>query len=292
MQMNQEEFDGITKSIRNDEVAEIVFGALVKIHMKLEEVAGEMTAADEWKYGLFKIFFKNYNTILTLSKGTNYVFTPERKYIDVRSINVQIRTCHELYLLFQYITTNTIGNGDLDEKDFKYECYRLSGVLDSKRTYERIKDFSGYREIYDREIVNIKSEITECKEFIVKSPVYKLLNKDIKDAVKNGYWRVDAEKKLSWNDLLAYTKIPHEYGILQYHVLSLYAHTSHASLKLEAQHDYNMISALAYLYKLSAFICCSTLNAFELNSNFLERREVALIIELMEMGDDVMPSKK
>lgn len=262
-----------------------MFGVLFKIHMRLEEIAGGMSTAEEWRYGLFKSYFKLYNTTLRLSEGTSYVFRPEVSYIDIKSINTQIRACHELYLLFQYITTNTIGDGKLDEKEFKYECYRLAGVLDSRRTYEKIKGVAGYRELYDREIEHVRSEISECRGIITKSAIYKLLSSEIKDAVRNGHWRVDAEKKLSWNDLLAYTAMPREYGTLEYHVLSMYAHTSHASLKLEAQHDYNMIGALSHLYKLTALMCCSTLNAFGFDFSPLEKREVALIIDLINMGE-------
>ena len=292
MQMTQEEYEHLANSISNEEVAEVMFGTLMKIHMELEETVVAMTTAEEWKYGLFKSFFKLYNTILRLSQGTSYVFKPQISYIDIKSINTQIRTCHELYLLFQYITTNTIGDGMVDEKEFKYECYRLAGALDSKRTYEKIKHIAGYRELYEREIVHVQNEISECRRIIIKSPTYKSLSAEVKHAVCNGHWRVSAEKKLSWNDLLAYTAMSREYGVFEYHVLSMYAHTSHASLKLEAQHDYNMIGALSHLYKLTALMCCAVLSAFGLGFSPLTKREVALIIDLRNMGNNLMQNRK
>ena len=292
MQMTQEEYEHLTNSISNEEVAEVMFEALMKIHMKLEEAVVTMTAAEEWRYGLFKSFFKLYNTILRLSEGTSYVFRPKKSYIDIKSINTQIRACHELYLLFQYITTNTISEGTLDEKEFKYECYRLAGALDSKRTYEKIKNIAGFREQYEREIGHVRDEVSGCRRIITQSAIYNLLSAEIKDAVRNGHWRVSAEKKLSWNDLLAYTAMSREYGTLEYHVLSMYAHTSHASLKLEAQHDYNMIGALSHLYKLTALMCLAALSAFGLDLSPLEKREVALIIDLRNMGNNLMPNRK
>lgn len=292
MQMTQEEYESLTNSISNEEVAEVMYGALFKIHMKLEEISKKMTIAEEWRYGLFKSFFKLYNTTLRLSEGTSYVFRPDINYKDIKAINIQIRACHELYLLFQYIITNTIGNGTHDEKDFKYECYRLSGALDNKRTYEKIKGIPGYKDLYDKEIGHVLTEISESRALISKSPIYNLLKPDIKTAVRNGTWRVDAGNKLSWNDLLQYTPMPREYGTFEYHVLSMYAHSSLAALKLEAQHDYNMIGALSHLYKLSALICITTLNAFGLDFSPLEKREVALIVDLRNMGINLMSGKR
>ncbi|HRO19002.1 MULTISPECIES: DUF5677 domain-containing protein [Alcaligenes] len=287
--MSNEEYVTLVNSISNEQVPEVMFATILKIHLELEGTIESMTEAEVWRYGLFKSFFKIYNTILRLSEGTSYVFNPKISYIDIKSINTQIRACHELYLLFQYITTNTIGDGKLDEKEFKYECYRLAGAIDSKRTYEKIKNFVGYQEQCDIEIEKLRNEISECRQIISGSEIYNLLSSNTKNAVRNGHWRVDVEKRLSWNDLLAYTPMSRVYGTLEYHVLSMYAHTSHASLELEANHDYDMISALAHLYKLTALMSFSTLNAFGLNYNsFLEKREVALIYDLMTIENKLI----
>lgn len=292
MQMTQEEYENLTNSISNEEVAGVMFDSLLKIHMKLEDIVERMKSPDEWKYGLFKSFFKLYNTTLRLSESSSYVFRPEVTYTDIKAINIQIRSCHELYLLLQYITTNTISDGKYDEIQFKYECYRLSGALDSKRTYEKIKMAPGYIDLYKKEIGQVLSEISESREFIRNSPVYKILKNEIKKSVCNGNWRISSEKKLSWNDLLEYTPMPREYGSFEYHLLSMYAHTSLTALKLEAQHDYNMIGALSHLYKLSALICLTTLKAFNIDISLLTKREIALIIDLRSMGNNIFPTQK
>ncbi|WP_146176012.1 DUF5677 domain-containing protein [Pseudomonas putida] len=288
MQMSQEEYENLINSISNDEVAEVMYGVLFKIHMKLEEMVPQMSLADQWRYGLFKSFFKLYNTTLRLSEGVSYVFRDEISYIDIKAINTQIRACHELYLLFQYLIVTSISENDPGEKEFKYQCYRLSGALDNKRTYERIKNIPNYKQLYDEQIGHVRAEISECRKYITSSPIYQLLSPQVKDEVRNGTWRIDREKKLSWNDLLQYTPMPREYGVFEYHLLSMYAHTSHTALILEAQHDYNMIGALSHLYKLSALVSLTTLNAFGLDFDILEKREVALIIDLRNMGNNLM----
>lgn len=197
-----------------------------------------------------------------------------------------------MYLLLQYITTNTISDGKYDEIQFKYECYRLSGALENKRTYDKIKKAPGYIELYKKEIDQVLSEISESREFIRNSPVYKLLKNEIKRSVYHGNWRISSDKKLSWNDLLEYTPMPREYGSFEYHLLSMYAHTSLTALKLEAQHEYNMISALSHLYKLSALMCLTTLNAFNIDISLLAKREVALILDLRNMGNNIFSTQK
>lgn len=42
VQMTHEEYEDLINSISNEEVAEIMFGVLFKIHMRLEEIAGDV----------------------------------------------------------------------------------------------------------------------------------------------------------------------------------------------------------------------------------------------------------
>jgi len=292
MQMTQEEYESLTNSIGNEEVAEVMFDSLLKIHMDLESKIDKMREPEEWKYNLFKSFFKTYNTTLLLAEGSNYIFRSNVKYIDIKAINVQIRSCHELYLLLQYITTNTISDGRYDEIDFKYECYRLSGALDSKRIYEKISKAPDYIELYEREIGKVLSDISESRDFIRKSPIYNLLNSSVKKSVCNGVWRISSDKNLSWNDLLDYTPMSREYGSFEYHHLSMFAHASITSLKLEAQHKYNKTFTLSHLYKLSALMCLTTLSAFDMDFDILTKREVALIIDLRNMGNNIFTTQQ
>ncbi|MDQ8573707.1 hypothetical protein [Klebsiella aerogenes] len=77
MQMTQEEYENLINGISNEEVAGVMFDALLKIHLKLEGIVERMSRPDEWKYGLFKSFFKLYNTTLRLSESSSYVLDPK-----------------------------------------------------------------------------------------------------------------------------------------------------------------------------------------------------------------------
>ncbi|WP_454838363.1 DUF5677 domain-containing protein [Pseudomonas mohnii] len=284
--MTEEEYIEIINSIKNEDVAGIMFEALLKLHDQLELRQHAMTEADRWIYCLFKAFFKMYNTIYHLSNEIPYFFRPHIKYIDIRSINTQIRSCHEIYLTYNYITATIIADGGIEERELKYNAYRLAGALDNKRIYNRIKNFDGYRERYDNEIIRIDSEIRECRQAISKNSVYKLLDENIKSAVQKGHWKVTKSTKLGWSDLLDGTPMPRTYGEFEYNILSLYTHSSHASLELEAQHDYDMICALAHLYKLTALMCMTTTIAFKLTE--LDKRTRALINDLAVMGNSIV----
>jgi hypothetical protein len=284
--VTEEEYIEIINSIKNEEVAGIMFEALLTLHDQLELRQHTMTEEDSWIYCLFKAFFKMYNTIYHLSNEIPYFFKDHIKYIDIRSINIQIRSCHEIYLIYNYITATIIADGSVEERKLKYSAYRLAGALDNKRIYNRIKNFDGYRERYENEVLRIDREIRECRQLISKNPVYKMLSGNIKNAVQNGQWKITKSTKLGWNDLLDGTPMPRAYGEFQYNTLSLYAHSSHASLELEAQHDYDMICALAYLYKLTALMCMTTVTAFKLTE--LDKRTRALINDLAVMGNSIV----
>ncbi|MCO5364569.1 hypothetical protein [Pseudomonas alliivorans] len=285
--MTEDEYLRIVNNISNEEVAKIMFEALSTLHMHLEWQHQAMSEADKWIYCLFKAFFKMYNTTYHLSNGIPYFFSPEINYIDVRSINIQIRSCHEIYLTYNYITKSKFAIGGQEEREFKYTAYELAGNLDNKRTYERIRQFKGYKDLYDQQIGTINEKILECRKTLTKSPIYRLLSTEIKNAVRNGQWKITTQKKLSWADLLDCTPIPRAYGEFEYNNLCLYTHASHASLALEAHHDLNMISALAHLYKLAALMCDTTVYAFNLD-DVLDLRTRALINDLAVMGNSIV----
>lgn len=284
--MNEEEYLEIVGSIKNEEVAEIMFEALCELHRHLEAGSLSMTDAESGSYDLFKAFFKMYNTIYHLSNKIPYFYRPDIEYIDLRSIYALIRSCHEIYLTYTYINASIIAGGGEEEREFKYSAYRLSGALDSKQIYTRIKDFEGYKDRYEQDFPEIDEDIRTCRRAVSKSPIYKLLDEKIKKAVHSGHWKVTKKSKLGWSDLLDCTPMPRVYGEFEYKILSLYAHSSHASLQLEAQHDYDMICALAHLYKLAAFMCTTTVLTFGLPE--LDKRTRALINDLAVMGNSIV----
>jgi len=280
MALTVEEFKRYTNEIQNDEVPSIMFSMLSKVHGHLEKAMSTMSEIEHSHYGMFKIFFKQYNTILVLTRGVNYLYSPEYSYVDIKSVYVLIRSCHELYLTFNYLVTQGIlAENDLREIDFKFKCYSLSGMFDNERTFELTKNFEGQKRLYLQEIAGLREKKKNLLSEIEAHPIYAVLSDESKRLVGSGRWRVGINGALSWNDLLQYTPLAKNYGQLEYHLMSMYAHSSHNSLLLEAQHDYNAEGILFHLYILSSLFMAAILRAHGLDFGFFPKREEALITE-------------
>ncbi|MCS0590695.1 DUF5677 domain-containing protein [Massilia norwichensis] len=280
MPLTIEEFTRYTNEIQNHEVPSIMFSMLSKVHGHLEKAMSKMSEIEVSHYGMFKVFFKQYNTILSITRGLNYLYSPEYSYIDIKSTYVLIRSCHELYLTFNYLVTHgVLTENDAGEIEFKFKCYSLSGIFDNERTFELTKNFEGQKSIYLQEIAQVREKKRNLLSEIEASPIYATLSDESKRLIGNGRWRVGVNGELSWNDLLQFTPLAKKYGQLEYHLLSMYAHSSHNSLLLEAQHDYNIEGILFHLYILSALFMEAILRAHGLDFGFFPKREEALITE-------------
>jgi len=287
--LTEEEYKKHIDSIKNNEVPEVIFSVLSKVHKYLESIEDSMNEEKILKHGMFKLFFKQYNTVLFLSKGTKYVYKPDHNYLDIKSINILIRSIHELYLTHQYLSTNE-SFGDIDkngETEFKHLAYKYSGEIDSKRTFNLYKDYKckpdGYQQGYDAAIKR-KNEI--WKE-ITATTIYKKLPKKQKYKLKSGQWKIDLSKVLSWSDLLKYTPISRKYGIVEYHHLSQYAHMTYGSLVLEANHNYDIDGLLSHLYILASLFSISVVGSHgEVidKEGFLTKRELSLVFEFLGMA--------
>lgn len=287
MPLTKNEYIQLINSIDNKDVPEIMFGALEKLHRYLEKDPRVKADVDEDKYGIFKIFFKQYNTIYSLSRGTKYFFLPECSYIDIKSIYVLIRSCHELYLTLSFISNSGTFSGATREEEieFKYKCYEYSGRQDNKRTIDITIKINGQETISPEQVNDVNEKTRVLREQLINSSIYKALSQDSKNAILAGQWRVGQNGRLSWNDLLEGTPMSKNYGVLEYHALSMYAHSSHNSLRLEAQHNYDMAGALCHLYVLSALFIKSIVEIFAIDMDVLSKKEQALIIEFIQMAN-------
>lgn len=285
--VNEEEYKEYINSISNEEVPEIIFNALSLIHRHLEENKEEMSEVKGLNYSIFKIFFKQYNTILSLSKSTRYIYLPKYNYIDIKSINILIRSAHELYLTYHHLFYSKVFpdfEGIL-EQEFKIINYKLSGEVANKKSALLIKDFNGSYHLYEKSIVGIESRKKNLLEKINKNDIYKSLPKNIKNLIKSGEWKINKEKKLSWTDLLENTPMSKKYGVFEYHSMSAYAHTTYSSLQLEAEHDHNIDGLLCHLYIVASLFCISALETNGENIDFVPKREQSLLLEFLGMAN-------
>lgn len=238
----EEEYKKLIAEIPNSEVAEILFTVLSKVHNKLEHNLENMTEKELIQYDMFKLFFKQYNTTLVLSNKIDYIFESQISYIDLKSIYNLIRSLHELYLTYHYLFLGKhfISTDENEEHDFKYSVYKLSGLKDSIKSFKYIKDTSLYdsqhKEKHDQIIEEVKSLLNDIKA----TKIYTELPAIVKKEINRGNWKINKSKKMSWSDMLNNTHILKKYGVLEYSVLSQYAHTSYHSIMLEKTHDYNL----------------------------------------------------
>lgn len=279
MPITQEEFIEITNSIKNKDVFQILFGALLNIHKHLENNYGNMSEIENTKYNLFNIFTKQYNTTYAISKNSKYITKPTIIYDDTKSIHVLIRSCHELYLTYNFLSTAEDKNNENKEIEFKYKCYKLAGFIDEKRTFGIINHPS-----HLKEKEKLARNIDDLRKKITQDEIYKTFSKEIQTAILNGQWRVKRNKKLSWNELIEYTPIAEQRGKLEYHLLSTYAHNSYNSIILEAHNSKKKDEdegRLAHLHTLSALMSKTTIETFKINPDILTKKEQALIIEFI-----------
>lgn len=285
----KEEYIKLVESIHNSEVAEIISNVLSKVHSQLESNIDNMTKKELIQYDMFKLFFKQYNTTLVLSNKVNYVFQNQDSYIDLKSIYNIIRSLHELYLTYHYLFLGKhFSCVDLsDELDFKYLLYQYSGIKDSIKAFNYVKNSNLYsdnhKNRHEEDILKAENLLIEIR----KHQIYLKLPQKVKDDIKQGNWKVNNHKKLSWSDMLLNTHILKNYGVMEYSILSQYAHTSYHSIMLERTHDYNLDGLLCHLYILASVFAASISDTLNLRLNdctLLKKRELALVYDFMNLA--------
>ncbi len=76
---------------------------------------------------------------MILSERTPYIHNNEITYLDIRSINIIIRSMHEMYLVYEYLNNLGLFGENInkkDELDFKALIYEYSGAKDNLKTID------------------------------------------------------------------------------------------------------------------------------------------------------------
>ncbi len=286
--LTEAEYKKYINDISNEEVPEILFSVLSKVHGYLESIDPQMDEQQVCKYNMFKVFFKQYNTVLVLSKRSEYLYNSHVGYMDIKSINILIRSMHEMYLLYTYLCSTGffIGASKSDELDFKFLAYQYSGENDNVRTFKLLRGIKHNAVIDENAEVNAIERKSLIWSNVTSSNIYQSLPKKVKLELKKGNWKISSKGTLSWADLAKFSHLSKRYGVFEYHGLSLYAHSTFSSLQLEAKHDENVDGLLCHCYILASVFSMSVLASFDNaidKGDLVSKRELALVYEFYGM---------
>lgn len=282
--ITQEEYDIYIESIEDKDVPFVVFNTLLLVKNELKKENLENLSCY-----LFEIFFKQYNTVLTLSNGLKHVYDHTAPIdLDLKSIYTLTRSAHELYLSYNYLFDSQVFTDfKIDtEEEFKLLSYKLSGEIEQKKTIKKIKENHSDYALHESALSRVTSEITKLSEAIKENEIYKKLPKTIKDNIRNGIWKVNMNEKLSWSKLLEYSIMSNKYGAFEYNNMSKYAHSAYSSLQLEASHDHNKDGYLLHLHFLASLFSHSILKINNLDMDILPKKEQSLLIQLIKMVEN------
>lgn len=285
--ITENEFIALSKDIPNEEIPALLSAVLLKVHRHLDQKASSFTESQVIRSNMFKLFFKQFNTVLVLSKKTNYLIDHRIEYLDIKTINITIRSMHELYLVHQYLVSDLVFEGSDDERDFKYTMYKYAGEIDSKRTFSLMQDSKYKPATFEESQQSARHRATDLWNKIVNYPSYSKISPIVRKEIKKGNWRINATKTLSWSDLLDYSPISKKYAQLQYHHMSQYAHMSYGSMVLEANHNEEIDGLLCHLYILTTLFSISVLDSNNEKvdlSGFLTKRELVIVSELTNLA--------
>lgn len=235
---------------------------------------------------LFNLFFRQYNTILVISRKVAHIEHPDAHYLDVTSVQVLIRCCHERFLALWYLTSLGIlpNSSHAEEAEFKWLCFYHSGLVESIQNMKlrsKLVDTSNLESI----AISEKSKRDETFLKIKYHPIFAQLENDIKVKIeKYGAWRVVGQKLLSWSEFGRVSPLNSAMAQYEYHTMSMYTHPGYAGLIADIQHDGNIDGLLVYLYVLAA----SHINMMdeilpESSENFTTR-ELACLTEFLEIA--------
>jgi hypothetical protein len=288
LKLTEDEYKYHINNISNDEVAKVLFDVLTKIHKVIDSI--EIDNDDLiYKTGIFKVFFKQYNTVLSLIKGTRYVYLEDSQYLDIKSINILTRSLHETYLLYTFLCfSGTFPEFDKEEEiNFKSLSYKYSGECDNAKTFHLIKSIKHDEDNFQGAEKESQARKVELWQLIEKTKIYESLSTSMKAELKRGNWKVCPTKKLSWADLADYSHLSKDFGKFEYHNMSLYAHSTFSSLQLEANHNNDVHGLMFHCYVIVSVFSISTLKVLNktiFDDNLLSKRELSLILEFQGMS--------
>jgi len=238
------------------------------------------------KADLFNLFFRQYNTILVLEQKVAHIDSPGARYIDITSVNVLIRSCHERFLAFWYLAEGRLFPDATPEEEakFKWLCYYHGGLVDAERNNllrARLVDVTAQAGAMAGNATRKRDVLKEIKN----SQVFKQLEPKTQEAIERyGAWRIGNRKLLSWNGLARLSPIKGAIAEFEYHRMSLYAHTGFAGLEEDKRNNGSPDGLLAYLYVLAACLIFSLDSVLPDSDIHFTSRELACAQEFREIA--------
>jgi len=194
---------------------------LLEIFIQVVEAnKGKPVGSDAWildAEGLALKFCAHVASAFYLFKGTSIpkMSFGDINFFDSASINVVCRAAFETFLIFHHIF---IQPKSIEERDFRYICWVLSGLIERQNfpilSQKGKKQIEHEKEIIDSYINGLKTN----QHFEALSPKQK------RTIIEKGNWRF-----LSWADLAVKAGLDSTHGTSFYKYLCGYAHSSNLS---------------------------------------------------------------
>jgi hypothetical protein len=278
-------FNQLKDEISNDEVPVLLASALSAIDRHIDTLGDEVPGFIINLCNLARLFTMQFNTIRTLAGHLGYVERPRRTYLDIKSINVLIRSAHESLLTFGYLSSWFVFNEDLrhDEARFKYLCYRHGGTVDQKKNL----DFRKHHltsDFFKEQQAEAQAQREAAFAELSTHPIYASLPDEMKAFIGKGAWRVGPKRILSWNDLSAYAELPKEWAVAQYHNLSIYAHAGHHASRYVSAGKPDTHGMLMHLYIIAAYFAALFQTRVTRDALRFSDREAVIISEMIGMS--------
>ncbi len=290
--LSREIYDKIKSKIPNEEVPNLIHSMLFKQAAEIYRQTQEKSLSSPIiaQISLFNLFFRQYNTILVLSRKVAHIGRPDTRYLDITSVHVLIRCCHERFLALWYLASSRVFPNFPSEKEaeFKWLCYQHGGLMDSFKNMEhrsRLVDTSNLagsinsdQKLYNEIIAKIKS-----------NAIFEQLDNDAKTRIeKYGAWQVVDKRVLSLSALARISPLNSAIVQYEYHTMSLYAHPGYAGLIADKLHDGDVDGLLSYSYTLASFYIKIMDEIFPESSENFTNRELACQREFLEIGENWM----
>lgn len=263
----------IAEKTANTELADILESAINKFIPYLHYQWDLYNDDKKWTMKLLEIFHKQFNSIVTLSKQNT---------LDIKSTNVLIRSSHELFLCFSYLSDGSHFNEEDIESviSFKFLCYMHAGFKDEEKYYKVTPNLPPQLiEQVNRKKEILRNKIRKTFGEIKSHYLYSKCCPAVQSMIKKGKWRISPSKHLSWGDLSEHSLLLSDTAKAAYHILSSYAHSSYHSLELEANYNQDRLAILTHLFTITSLLLLKFIEIEELEYDFYSDVELAIILD-------------
>ncbi|MYM90476.1 hypothetical protein GTP91_25300 [Rugamonas sp. FT82W] len=137
---------------------------------------------------------------------------------------------------------------------------------------------------YERQLAAALQERSTVFSDLSSHAIYASLSDPMREKVRNGEWRIEANKALGWNALAKYTTLPKHWAASQYYLLSIYAHAGYQSIRYESTHNQDVPGLLMHLYIVAAYFIRLFDKRVATTDIQFSDREVAIIQEMIFMS--------